>query len=158
MYPYILVNKGMSSNYFTLIVDHIYQILSYGFEKLICSMMILSDFQLSDIMNKFIILLCLMFVIDGMCKLSEKHIPINEYDQYNPNWSHCINHWSFLLGSISPICQLRYHVIDELIVTIETNPEKSWQLYDLLMRCGVSTTISSKIMRHIELCLSVNKK
>lgn len=102
-------------------------------------------------MRKTIIVL-LLIMINTCCMC------INVPPNYNSNWSPCINRLSSLLESFTMGCNIHYHVVNDLIISIEKNPEKSWQLYDLMTRCNIHTTLKTEIMQHIELCLETNHK
>ena len=71
----------------------------------------------------------------------------------NPAWSQCLNRWRYLIKPIASDCHIPQHKVDEIIMLIESQPEKSWRLYELLRQCSYSDTQSHEIMQHVELCL-----
>ena len=106
--------------------------------------------------SKILLLMTMIIMLTQINAMSSFHLPtlsLNIYDVPHANWNDCMNQWAMTIGSFAHICEIPDHVIDELITTIEAHPEKSWQLYALMIRCGLSSTLSESILLHVEKCL-----
>lgn len=76
-----------------------------------------------------------------------------QFHRPHSQWNECIESWFFTLDSLAQSCSVPDHVMDELIVSIQYHPKKSWRLHSLMTRCGIDVSISEAIMSHIEHCL-----